>query len=107
MGIISSLKKKTGKALPRENAAPVSMPAAPKGAATRKGFSAVIVKPYLSEKSLLSESVGTYTFVVSREATKHAVLDAVEQVYGIRPSAVRMINSAGKSVRFGRGMGRR
>jgi large subunit ribosomal protein L23 len=105
MGIMSRFTKKT--AVPEKTAAPLAAPVAPKGSLSRTGFSSVVVKPYLSEKSMMQEAAGVYTFVVRTGASKHAVADAVETLYGVRPTAVRVINVEGKTVRFGRSMGRR
>jgi large subunit ribosomal protein L23 len=68
---------------------------------------AVLLRPYLSEKAAIAESLGTYTFVVANDVTKHAVAQAVKDAYGIRPVSVRVVRVQGKVVRSGRGYARR
>ncbi len=67
----------------------------------------VLIKPVISEKAAIKESMNVYTFVVDRQATKIDIKDAVEAVYGIRPVKVRTMNYEGKRVRFGYIFGRR
>ncbi|OGH71147.1 MAG: 50S ribosomal protein L23 [Candidatus Magasanikbacteria bacterium RIFCSPHIGHO2_02_FULL_51_14] len=68
---------------------------------------AVLVRPIVSEKAALSENRGVYSFAVARGAGKTDIVQAVEDVYGIRPAAVRVMNFDGKTTRFGRQSGRR
>ena len=67
----------------------------------------VLVRPYVSEKAVMSEAKGVYTFVVTKDATKIDVKKAVKAQYGVLPKTVRMMNMDGKKVRFGRFYGRR
>jgi len=67
----------------------------------------VLVRPLISEKAAVSESNGVYQFVVNRNSTKVEIKNAIKQVYGVVPLKIRIINIQGKSVRFGRSMGRR
>lgn len=66
----------------------------------------IIVKPLFTEKSAMLEASGKYTFLVSTKATKVSVAQAVRDLYGIKPTSVRMVVSKGKLVRFGRSIGR-
>jgi large subunit ribosomal protein L23 len=77
-------------------------PVKPTGMAHR-----VLVRPLLSEKTVRQEAIGTYTFVVNKAATKPAIKEAVEKVYGVRPVNVRVAHVDGKDVRFGSSQGRR
>lgn len=52
--------------------------------------SRVLVRPVISEKSSVSASDGKYVFEVTSDANKFMVAEAVEQVYGVRPVAVRV-----------------
>lgn len=74
---------------------------------TNKSAATVLLAPLMSEKALLGEMQGQYTFLVVTTATKVDVKRAVQEVYGVLPVRVRMVNTDGKVVRFGRFMGRR
>lgn len=67
----------------------------------------VLIAPVMSEKAMQGEMQGKYTFFVAREATKIQVKQAVASIYGVLPVRVRMINTDGNNVRFGRFTGRR
>lgn len=67
----------------------------------------ILLSPVMSEKSLQGENRSQYTFFVANDATKVDVKRAIKEVYDVMPARVRMINTDGKQVRFGRYMGRR
>lgn len=67
----------------------------------------ILINPLISEKSAIAESKGTYVFVVDAKTNKIEVKKAIEEVYGIKPKDVRMINVEGKKVRHGRNKGKR
>ncbi len=67
----------------------------------------ILINPLISEKSAIAESKGTYVFVVDVKTNKIEVKKAIEEVYGIKPKDVRMINVEGKKVRHGRNKGKR
>lgn len=71
------------------------------GAAPRVLLAAVV-----SEKSTRLSGANQVVFDVEPTATKHAVAQAVRDLYGITPSAVRMITVNGKFIRYGRSVGR-
>jgi large subunit ribosomal protein L23 len=48
-----------------------------------------------------------YSFVVQKDANKNQIMQAVQELYGVKPVSVNMINVDGRRVRFGRSMGRR
>lgn len=54
-----------------------------------------------------AEMLGQYTFYVATTATKIDVKRAIAEVYGVVPVRVHMLNTDGKTVRFGRFTGRR
>ena len=66
-----------------------------------------LVRPIVSEKAAVHETLGQYTFAVASGATKKEIKDAVEIIYGVRPIRVHTLNFEGKRVRFGRHQGRR
>lgn len=67
----------------------------------------ILVKPLISEKSAMAESEGKYTFKVSLSSDKLSIKKAINDIYGVKPSKVRIINYEGKSMNFGRKTGRR
>ena len=67
----------------------------------------ILVRPLVTEKSAVMESLNKYSFIVSHSATKTQVKQAVAEAYGVRPATVNIMNVEGRSVRFGHGYGRR
>lgn len=67
----------------------------------------VLVKPLVTEKSAIAESKNKYSFVVSRNANKNQVREAVAEIYGVKAVKVNIVNTDGRPMRFGRSMGRR
>ena len=60
----------------------------------------IIIKPVLSEKSTdLREKENKYTFVVSREANKIMIKEAVLELFDVKPLSVNIINVKGKKKR--------
>lgn len=66
----------------------------------------VIKKPLVTEKSSLLNSQNQYVFAIARSANKIQVSRAVEQIYGVKPVAVRVITVLGKTRVRGRIQGR-
>lgn len=67
----------------------------------------LLLRPLISEKSAIGESMNVYNFVVQKDATKIDISNAINELYGIKPVSVRMTNIQGKTARFGRRIGRR
>jgi large subunit ribosomal protein L23 len=68
----------------------------------------VIIKPVVTERSTaLQENARTYTFIVSREANKAEIRNAVERLFEVNVEDVRTANYRGKWRRVGRTLGRR
>jgi large subunit ribosomal protein L23 len=67
----------------------------------------ILLAPVISEKSygLLEEN--KYTFIVSPDANKTQIKNAVEQVFGVKVTAVNTANRQGKRVRTRFGVGKR
>lgn len=123
MGLLNRLtKKETDKKTPAKSAKPakVKKAAEPKEALVeveskketsekKAGLLAekIIIKPLVTEKTAVMESLNKYGFIVARRATKEQIKLAINELYGIRPVAVNMVNVQGKSVRSGRHNGRR
>lgn len=66
----------------------------------------VLLSAVVTEKSTRLSASNQVVFDVAPNATKHAVARAVQDLYGVKPAAVRVVNVAGKFIRYGRTTGR-
>lgn len=82
---------------------------AKKVSATERNAQAVahIVRPVISEKATVAASHGAYTFEVPVSSNKVEVKKAVAALYGVTPRKVTMVITGGKTVRYGRTVGKR
>ncbi|HPV70890.1 MAG TPA: 50S ribosomal protein L23 [Candidatus Magasanikbacteria bacterium] len=83
-----------------------------KTAATEKEVTAktaykVLIRPLITEKSTYLQSEGTYVFEVFPSTTKTEIKKAVQALYKVKVTGIRIVNLQGKQVRFGRVQGRR
>jgi large subunit ribosomal protein L23 len=67
----------------------------------------IVIKPVVTENSMMQMSEKKYTFQVHKEATKTEIKDAVESIFGVEVSKVNTMNVTGKLKRQGRFVGRR
>jgi large subunit ribosomal protein L23 len=68
----------------------------------------VLLAPVVSEKStMIGEKNNQYAFRVLQDATKAEVKAAIETFFKVEVDSVNMINIAGKTKRFAKGVGRR
>ena len=68
----------------------------------------VLVAPIVSEKAtMIAEKSNSVTFKVLQDATKYEIKAAVELMFKVEVKAINVVNTKGKSKRFGRSMGRR
>ncbi|WP_440997137.1 50S ribosomal protein L23 [Arhodomonas sp. SL1] len=68
----------------------------------------VLLGPHISEKStLIADDGRQVVFRVARDASKHEVRKAVEQLFEVAVEDVRVVNMKGKRKGFGRIRGRR
>ncbi len=123
MGIIETIKKRTPKKATETASVEASVVSAekPKKAKAKKTETVaahgkvslhgnahrVLLAPIVSEKSTLTETLHSYTFLVDKNANKIEIAKAIEEVYGVRPLKVRTIHVQGKETHFGRRIGRR
>lgn len=68
---------------------------------------AILVKPMVSEKSVMLIEENKYSFVVAREANKIEIKQAVEQLFKVKVLSVTTRNLRGKVKTMGRYRGRR
>lgn len=67
----------------------------------------VIVKPIVTEKSMMDMESGRYTFKVLTDANKTEIKIAVEEVFGVKVAKINTLNVKGKVKRQGRFVGKR
>ena len=67
-----------------------------------------IVRPIVTEKtSAAYQDRGEYTFEVAVDATKPAIRQAIEKLFGVKVTGVWTLNVRGKSRRVGKTIGTR
>jgi large subunit ribosomal protein L23 len=67
-----------------------------------------IVRPIITERSSAAyQARGEYTFEVAPGATKHAIKEAIERLFGVTVTGVWTQNARGKARRVGQSTGRR
>ena len=59
-----------------------------------------LVRPVITEKSMLSSEAGKVTFLVPLSATKDEVKAAVEAIFNVKVNKVNTIRQCGKEKRF-------
>jgi large subunit ribosomal protein L23 len=67
----------------------------------------ILVKPLITEKASMVGIQNKFIFMISLDANKIDVAKAINEVYGIKPVAVNIIRSEGKTKRYGRYVGKR
>ena len=67
-----------------------------------------IVRPIITEKTSTGyQERGEYTFEVAQDATKPAIRQAIESLFGVKVANVWTLNARGKTKRVGKTSGRR
>ena len=67
----------------------------------------VIIKPIVTETSMMGMEDQKYTFQVAKDANKTEIKLAVESVFGVKVEKVNTVNVKGKKKRQGRFVGYR
>mgnify|MGYP006206708805 FL=1 len=67
----------------------------------------VLIAPVVSEKTYGLLDDNKYTFVVRPDANKTEIKIAVEQIFGVKVTAVNTLNRPGKTRRTRNGIGKR
>ena len=65
----------------------------------------IIVRPIITEKSMLGATDKKYTFEVAKKANKIEIAKAVEEIFGVKVAKVNTINVRGRLRRQGRNQG--
>lgn len=68
---------------------------------------AVLLRPVITEKSMLEANAGRYTFEVTAEANKRDIREAVETAFKVDVIDVNVLIDRGKMRRVARKLGRR
>ena len=62
----------------------------------------IILKPVVTEESMLGTAMKKYTFVVAKDANKIEIAKAVEELFGVEVDSVNTMNVSGHLRRYGR-----
>jgi large subunit ribosomal protein L23 len=66
----------------------------------------LIIKPIVTEKSMVAEDKGKYTFRILPKANKIEVRKAIEKIFGIKVKDVNILNTKSKTRKRGRVKGK-
>ena len=62
----------------------------------------IILKPVITEESMMGTALKKYTFKVAKDANKAEIKAAVEEVFGVKVAKVNTLNCKGHLRRYGR-----
>ena len=62
----------------------------------------IIIKPIITEQSMMGVAFKKYTFKVASDANKIDIAKAVEELFDVKVAKVNTINVTGKMRRYGR-----
>lgn len=62
----------------------------------------IILRPIITEESLMGTTMKKYTFKVAKNATKPEIAAAVEKLFGVKVAKVNTMNCKGHLRRYGR-----
>ena len=65
----------------------------------------IILKPVITEESMMGTAFKKYTFKVAKDANKAEIKAAVEEVFGVKVAKVNTMNCKGHLRRYGRFQG--
>ncbi len=67
----------------------------------------IIIRPIVTEKTMkLNDTDNKITFEVAKGTNKTAIAQAIEEIYGIKPVKVNVVNVRPKTKRMGRYVGK-
>jgi large subunit ribosomal protein L23 len=67
----------------------------------------IILRPWITEKTMAMKEDKRYVFVVDKFANKTEIKNALESIFNVKVAKVNTINMRGKSKRMGRFEGKR
>ncbi len=62
----------------------------------------IILKPVVTEESMLGTAMKKYTFIVAKSANKIEIANACEELFGVKVFKVNTVNVRGHLRRYGR-----
>lgn len=62
----------------------------------------IILRPIITEESMMGTAMKKYTFKVAKDATKPEIAAAVEKLFGVQVAKVNTMNCKGHLRRYGR-----
>ncbi|MDO4847006.1 MAG: 50S ribosomal protein L23 [Clostridiaceae bacterium] len=62
----------------------------------------IILRPVITEESMMGTADKKYTFKVAKTASKSEIKEAVEQLFGVKVEKVNTMNCKGHLRRYGR-----
>ena len=62
----------------------------------------IILRPIITEESMMGTADKKYTFKVAKTASKSEIKDAVEKLFGVKVEKVNTMNCKGHLRRYGR-----
>ncbi|MBR2315911.1 MAG: 50S ribosomal protein L23 [Clostridia bacterium] len=62
----------------------------------------IILRPIITEESMMGTAMKKYTFKVAKNATKPEIAAAVEKLFGVKVAKVNTMNCKGHLRRYGR-----
>jgi large subunit ribosomal protein L23 len=62
----------------------------------------VIVSPLITERSMVLAQNGKYTFVITRQATKPQVKQAIEKLFNVHVQKIMTVITKGRTKRVGK-----
>ena len=67
----------------------------------------IIIKPVITEKSMILLADNKYTFIVDKRANKTEIKNAIQEIFSVTVASVHTMNLRGKPKRMGRFEGRK
>lgn len=67
----------------------------------------ILIRPVITEQSMIDAQNKKYTFIVHKSANKTQIKNAVEEIFKVEVVNVNTMNYAGKTKRMGRNVGKR
>jgi large subunit ribosomal protein L23 len=101
-----AVKKTEKKAEKKDVATTVKKEKSAKGKKVKSSAYRILVKPLITEKVTDMGMHNKYAFEVILNTNKQEVKKAIQEVYGVSPISVNILNMKGKKVRFGRVTGK-
>lgn len=64
----------------------------------KEEVTSVLIAPRVTEKASLQSNANAYTFIVTKDATKLSVRDAIKKEYKVTPLSINIINLPKRNV---------